>query len=60
MNKREKASYRINILYSYIFLIFLLSSLPPGVVSSSQFHGLDKIIHLLEYFILGIIFKYSI
>ena len=47
-------------LYLYIVTIFLLSSTPPSVVSSIQIYGLDKIIHFLEYFFLGIIFKYSI
>jgi len=47
-------------LYLYILIIFLLSSTPPSVVSSIQIYGLDKIIHFVEYFILGIIFKSSI
>ena len=53
-------SSSIVLLYSYICLIFLLSSIPSGVVSSIQIYGLDKVIHLLEYLFLGIIFKYSI
>tara|TARA_B100000945_G_scaffold159034_1_gene127723 strand:- start:1683 stop:2006 length:324 start_codon:yes stop_codon:yes gene_type:complete len=48
------------LLYLYIAIIFLLSSTPPSVVSSIQIYGLDKIIHFVEYFILGIIFRYSI
>ena len=47
-------------LYLYIAIIFLLSSTPPSVVSSIQIYGLDKIIHFVEYFILGIIFRSSI
>ena len=48
------------LLYIYIVIIFLLSSTPPEVVSSIQFYGLDKIIHFIEYAILGLIFKSSI
>ena len=51
---------RIIILYSYISLIFILSSIPSSVVGSIQIFGLDKIIHFSEFFFLGLIFKYSI
>ena len=47
-------------LYLYITIIFLLSSTPPNVVSSIQIYGLDKIIHFIEYFILGVIYRTSI
>ena len=47
-------------LYLYIVIIFLLSSTPPSMVSSIQIYGLDKIIHFIEYFILGIIYRSSI
>jgi len=47
-------------LYLYIVIIFLLSSTPPSMVSSIQIYGLDKIIHFIEYFILGTIYRYSI
>ena len=43
------------ILYLYVVIIFLLSSTPPSVVESIQINGLDKVIHFIEYFILGII-----
>ena len=51
---------RIIILYSYICLIFILSSIPSEVVNSIQIFGLDKVIHFLEYLFSGLIFKYSI
>ena len=47
-------------LYLYIAIIFLLSSTPPSVISSIQIYGLDKLIHFVEYFILGMIFRSSI
>ena len=47
-------------LYLYILIIFLLSSIPPNIVNSIQLYGIDKIIHLIEYLLLGIIFKTSI
>jgi len=47
-------------LYLYIVIIFLLSSTPPSMVSSIQIYGLDKIIHFIEYFILGVIYRSSI
>ena len=50
----------MKLLYSYICLIFLLSLLPTEVVGSAQIQGLDKVIHFLEYFLLGVIFQYSI
>ena len=43
------------ILYLYVVIIFLLSSTPPSIAESIQINGLDKIIHFIEYFILGII-----
>tara|TARA_B100000029_G_C17452427_1_gene915453 strand:+ start:802 stop:1143 length:342 start_codon:yes stop_codon:yes gene_type:complete len=48
------------LLFLYICLIFLLSSIPIGVVNSIQIYGLDKFFHLLEYSFLGFLFKYSI
>ena len=47
-------------IYLYILIIFLLSSTPPSMVSSIQIYGLDKIIHFIEYFILGVIYRFSI
>ncbi len=47
-------------IYLYIVIIFLLSSTPPSTVSSIQIYGLDKIIHFIEYFILGVIYRFSI
>jgi len=47
-------------LYLYILIIFLLSSTPPEVASLIQINGIDKLIHLIEYLFLGIIFKTSI
>ncbi len=43
-------------LYLYVLTIFLLSSTPPSLVKSIQIYGLDKMIHFIEYFILGLIF----
>ena len=51
---------RIIFLYFYICLIFLLSSIPLGVVNSIQVVGFDKVINFIEYLLLGLIFKYSI
>ena len=41
----------------YIIIIFLLSSTPPNIVQSIQINGLDKVIHLIEYLLLGIVYK---
>ena len=46
--------------YGYVFLIFTLSLLPGQTVESIQIFGLDKIIHLIEYSILGFLYKYCI
>ena len=46
--------------YLYVIIIFLLSLIPGDSVKSIQIFGIDKIIHLIEYFILGVIYKYSI
>ena len=46
--------------YTYIILIFSLSLLPSETVESVQVFGLDKIIHLIEYSILGVLYKYYI
>ena len=51
---------RFILLYSYIFLIFLCSSIPVEAINSIQIYSLDKFFHLIEYFILGFIFKYSV
>ena len=50
----------MKLLYLYILLIFSLSLIPSMNINSMQIYGLDKLAHLLEYFILGVIFKYSI
>ena len=46
--------------YVYVFLIFSLSLLPGQTVESVPVFGLDKIIHLIEYCILGVLYKYCI
>ena len=43
----------------YVMLIFGLSSTPSTIASSVQFGGIDKIIHFIEYLILGLIFSNS-
>ena len=47
------------LLIIYILLIFTLSLAPSTVASSVQFGGIDKIIHFIEYLILGLIFSNS-
>ena len=54
-----KCSNKI-IFYLYILLIFILSSLPGSSVEVIHVFGIDKIIHLVEYSILGFLFKYYI
>ena len=41
----------------YIIIIFLLSSTSPDIVQSIQINGLDKVFHLIEYLLLGIVYK---
>ena len=48
------------VLFLYIVIIFLISLIPSKSVQSIQVIGIDKFFHLVEYFILGFIFKYSI
>ena len=47
-------------LYIYISAIFLISLIPSDNVRAIHIFGVDKIFHLIEYLILGVIFKYSI
>ena len=47
------------LLIIYILLIFTLSLAPSTVANSVQFGGIDKIIHFIEYLILGLIFSNS-
>ena len=47
-------------LYLYIVFIFLVSLIPSHSVQTIHVIGIDKLIHLIEYFLLGLIFKYSI
>ena len=45
-----------NIIYFYILAIFMISLIPPvSIVREIQSFGIDKIFHLIEYFILGIL-----
>ena len=46
--------------FIYILLIFSLSLLPGETVGLIQFFGLDKIIHLIEYSILGFLYKHCV
>ena len=47
-------------LYGYISAIFIISLIPSKSVDPIHKLGVDKVFHLIEYLILGIIFKYSI
>ena len=55
-----KLYYRKLMLYLYIVLIFLISLIPSHNVQTIHVFGIDKIFHLIEYLILGLIFKYTI
>tara|TARA_Y100000768_G_scaffold380410_1_gene357488 strand:- start:1519 stop:1863 length:345 start_codon:yes stop_codon:yes gene_type:complete len=48
------------VLFLYLVIIFLVSLIPSQSVQSIHMLGFDKLFHLVEYFILGFIFKYSI
>ncbi len=47
------------LVYLYIFVIFVLSAIPPSISNKVQLYGLDKAIHFIEYLILGIIFNFT-
>ena len=51
---------RKNVLYLYIVFIFLISLIPSHSVQVIHVFGIDKLFHLVEYLILGLIFKYTI
>ena len=55
-----KLYYRKYVLYLYIVFIFLISLIPSQSVQAIHVFGIDKIFHLIEYVILGLIFKYTI
>jgi len=55
-----KLCYRKYVLYLYIVSIFLISLIPSKSVQVIQVFGVDKIFHLIEYAILGLIFRFSI
>ncbi len=45
-----------NIIYIYISLIFIISLIPSGpIIGEIQRFGIDKVFHLIEYFILGLL-----
>ena len=45
-----------NIIYFYILAIFMISLIPPvSIVREIQSFGIDKVFHLVEYFILGVL-----
>ena len=48
------------IFYLYVLLIFLLSLIPRETVEFIQIFGWDKIAHLIEYFILGFLYRWYI
>ena len=50
-----------NILYVYISLIFIISLIPSGpIIGEIQRFGIDKVLHLIEYFILGLLVHFFI
>ena len=50
-----------NILYIYISLIFTISLIPSGpIIGEIQRFGIDKVFHLIEYFILGLLVHFFI
>ncbi len=51
--------FRNFFIYLYIFAIFVLSTIPPSISNKIQLNGLDKVIHFLEYLILGLIFNFT-
>ena len=45
-----------NIIYVYICIIFTISLIPSGpIIGEIQRFGIDKVFHLIEYFILGLL-----
>ena len=51
--------FRKFLIYVYIFIIFILSTIPPSISKKIQLNELDKLIHFFEYFILGLIFNFT-
>ena len=47
--------FRKFFIYVYIFIIFILSTIPPSISNKIQLNELDKLIHFFEYLILGLI-----
>ena len=46
--------------YFYICLIFILSCLPIITIHGTYIIGIDKLLHLIEYFILGFLYRHYI
>tara|TARA_B100000902_G_C27120831_1_gene818576 strand:+ start:483 stop:851 length:369 start_codon:yes stop_codon:yes gene_type:complete len=45
-----------NIIYFYILAIFVISLIPSvSIIGEIQSFGIDKVFHLVEYFILGVL-----
>ena len=45
-----------NIIYFYILAIFMISLIPSvSIIGEIQSFGIDKVFHLVEYFILGVL-----
>ena len=45
-----------NIIYFYILTIFMISLIPSvSIIGEIQRFGIDKVFHLVEYFILGVL-----
>ena len=56
-----KYTFNRNIIYAYILVIFLISFIPTGsFISEMNRFGVDKVIHLVEYFILGVLTHFFI
>ena len=51
--------FRKFFIYVYIFIIFILSTIPPSISNKIQLNELDKLIHFFEYLILGLIFNFT-
>ena len=45
-----------NIIFFYIMVIFMISLIPSvSIIGEIQRFGIDKVFHLVEYFILGVL-----